>query len=56
MTSRLPRPRLRRLAAAVALAATAATLCACGSEDASAGSEGDTVIKLVDPGNAGLLA
>lgn len=56
MTSRLPRPRLRRLAAAVALAATAATLSACGSEDANAGAEGDTVIKLVDPGNAGLLA
>lgn len=47
--------RARNLAVAVALTTTAALVSACGG-DASAGSQDETVIKLVDPGNAGLLA
>ncbi|MFC6150666.1 MULTISPECIES: ABC transporter substrate-binding protein [Mumia] len=56
MSNRSPRLRLRHLAAAVALATTAATTTACAGGDANAGSDDQTVIKLVDPGNAGLLA
>jgi len=54
-TSRRSRTRLRRAAVALAAVVASASLAACGGDGASADSE-TTVLKIPDPGNAGVLA